>query len=184
MRRTRELEHFASEAPDAAGALIVVAELLTVMQISPDDEAAQRAKARAYVEACEDIPTWALRAARLDWYKGNVPDGMNARFAPMPADLVAVAKSHMQRVRAELYRLQRLANGVPMPPEKAPVDPNRVQEIIRQANMNTTTEQRDELARENLRAMTHEELKAFQLAQWEDALQHEGTVAAPPVEES
>jgi hypothetical protein len=79
-----------------------------------DDQA--RRKAKAYITALEDIPTWAVADAGQCWLKAKAGP-QNYDFAPTPPRLRQIAEDALTDVRAQRIRLQRLLSATTEPVE-------------------------------------------------------------------
>lgn len=78
------------------------------------DERTAGIKVEAYMDAVEDLPAWAVRAAIRRWRRGEVSaDPATLDFAPKPARLRAIAERMVLVARGQAARLQRVLDAKP-----------------------------------------------------------------------
>ncbi len=106
------LEH-TPEKDDGYGRATIV--LVTKMMMSlpsaamTDDSA--EAKAEAYMDALEDVPSWAVQAAIRGWHRLEYGDKFNYRWAPVPSELRTVAFLEAWKVKQRIRDLRRVISA-------------------------------------------------------------------------
>ena len=101
-----------------AETLVLVTKMLLVLPSQRTSEAGAEAKGEAYMDALDDVPSWAVRAGLRNWHRSNC--GLDARgkpyeytFAPVPSTLRRIALAAISPVYERMIELQRLVNAVP-----------------------------------------------------------------------
>lgn len=127
--RLDEVEPFAEAQYDRRTAMMEVARMLAALSTAAITEAQAAARASAYAEALDGIPTWAIVAGRRDWYCGDVDplENVNLAFPPSPGQLAILARRRWYPVRGEAIRLRRLL--IATAPHERPADPAMVKRI-------------------------------------------------------
>lgn len=100
-----------------AETLVLVTKMLLVLPSQRTSETGAEAKGEAYMEALDDVPSWAVRAGLRNWYRGDCGTDERGKpydcaWAPPPATLRRVALATVTPVRARTIELQRLLNAV------------------------------------------------------------------------
>jgi hypothetical protein len=128
--RLSEVVLFADAQPDNATAMVEIGGMLLGLQTGGITAEQAQAKAAMFAEAVEDIPTWAIVAARKAWNRGDRQHyGEDAKFAfaPMPGQLASAARAFHAEARGEALRLRRLLSaGVDEP---KPANPEMLRRI-------------------------------------------------------
>lgn len=104
--------------PDLTVTTTEIAKMLIGLSVQRMDEAEAAAKVALYVEAVDDVPTWAVIAARKAWNRADrrlYPDGRFA-FPPSPAQLSEAARSLLREAEGEVARLRRILDAKVLPP--------------------------------------------------------------------
>lgn len=91
-----------------------VAELLIVFDIKDRDPAAAKARAKGFMTALDDLPSWAVEGACRAWLRGEV-DGGASRYAPAPPELRKAAIQQMTPVLRQRRMLQRVLDAEVLP---------------------------------------------------------------------
>lgn len=117
------LRSLLSRTPEAAQdaeaeTLVLVTKMLLVLPSQRTTETGAEAKGEAYMDALEDVPSWAVRAGLRNWYRGDCGTDERGKpydygWAPAPPILRRVALATVTPVRARTIELQRLLNAVP-----------------------------------------------------------------------
>lgn len=89
--------------------------VMQVLANYPSDGASRAiedARAKNWIDALEDLPVWAIEAARLRWLRGEV-DGVNPDFAPKPARFREIVIACMAPIYERKSVLRKLLVAVP-----------------------------------------------------------------------
>jgi hypothetical protein len=70
------------------------------------------ARAGAYLDALDDVPSWAIGEATRRWNRGEAGEGMNYSFAPAPAILRKLALRELEPITIAIADLEALAGAV------------------------------------------------------------------------
>lgn len=100
-----------------AETLVLVTKMLLVLPSQRTSEVGAEAKGEAYMDALDDVPSWAVRAGLRNWYRGDCGKDENGKpydcaWSPAPSTLRRVALATVTPVRARTIELQRLLNAV------------------------------------------------------------------------
>jgi hypothetical protein len=114
-------------ACDVDHTMAVVVELLEAFPAAKLSENQARRKAKGYMTALENVPTWAVAEAGRRWLQARAGP-QNYDFAPTPPRLREVADEVLIIVRAQRHDLQRLLKAQPISEEKQ--DPETRRRII------------------------------------------------------
>lgn len=117
--RIATLRQFVDAPADTSEGLKAVARLLlgfSTTAVRSETETAEIA--RSYAHAIDDLPVWAINAARRAWARGEVEPArsvgkVDTNFPPPPAMVRALALAALAGPRGELHRLQRLRQAEP-----------------------------------------------------------------------
>jgi hypothetical protein len=104
-------------ACDVDHTMAVVVELLEAFPAAKLSEDQARRKAKGYMTALENVPTWAVAEAGRRWLQARAGP-QNYDFAPTPPRLREVADEVLSQPRAQRHVLQRLLKAQPMSEEK------------------------------------------------------------------
>lgn len=101
-----------------AETLVLVTKMLLVLPSQKTSETGAEAKGDAYMDALDDVPTWAVRAGLRRWYRGECCADENGKpydykWAPAPAELRRVSLDCLTPPRARILQLERLLTAVP-----------------------------------------------------------------------
>lgn len=110
--RLRDLDERNNAPRGGADTLGEVAILLAGFTITARlSEAQAEAQTEVYADATDDLPAWAIAAARRAWARGET-DGLKGKidpsFPPAPAHVRALALQAMAEPKAEASRIRRL----------------------------------------------------------------------------
>jgi hypothetical protein len=99
--------------------LLTVGKLMWALPCSTQNEDSAEARGSAFMEALDDVPAWAVDAARRRWYRGDC--GKNSQglpfdchWQPAPADLRKVALLELWRVRERINVLKDVLIAEPL----------------------------------------------------------------------
>jgi hypothetical protein len=103
----------------AAATLVIVTELMLESPASQLNEAGAQATGEAFQEALEDLPWWAVKAARRRWRRGDAGvDSQGRQFdyhwRPAPAELRRIAWSEAWHLRSRSKSLRQLIEAEPL----------------------------------------------------------------------
>lgn len=98
----------------AKATIVLVTKMLMVLPAAQSSSEAMEARAEAYMVALEDIPAWAVEAAVRGWYRSEYGTGYNYRWAPVPAELRAVAFLEAWKVKERIRDLSRVLEAKPL----------------------------------------------------------------------
>lgn len=95
-------------AVDVDVALARVTEMLLAFPMPAGGQSAATARARGYIAALDDLPSWAVSEACRRWLRGDAGDGHNYAFSPTPPVLRRIAESAVVQARVQLDKLEQL----------------------------------------------------------------------------
>lgn len=95
------------------------------VQSAASGERAAEIRASAYIDALEDLPTWAIAGACREWLRGEAGQH-NYNFAPAPPVLRTLAVNVKRRADVQIKKLSRLLDADVIP------DPEQFTEEHRQ----------------------------------------------------
>jgi hypothetical protein len=86
--------------------LVIVTEMMLVLAAVRQNETSVEARGEAYLAVLDDIPPWAVIAAKRRWYRGECGKNdqgqpYDCRWMPAPCDLRRVALIELDRVRGD-----------------------------------------------------------------------------------
>jgi hypothetical protein len=75
---------------------------------------ASEAKGEAFIDALEDVPSWAVQEAMRRWHRGECGPKHDYKWQPAPATLRELAMIEVYRVKGIRRRLADLVNAEPL----------------------------------------------------------------------
>lgn len=90
--------------------MVIVTKMLLVLPSQRVKEIGAEARAEAYLDALDDVPSWAVEAAVRGWYRREYGE-RDYTFAPVPPDLRQVALVEQRKVGARAATLSRLLDA-------------------------------------------------------------------------
>jgi len=105
--------------PDAeAATLVAVTKMMLVLPAQRQNEASAEARGEAYMAALDDVPTWAVEAAKRRWFRGDAGNDEHGKpydysWCPAPADLRRVAMRDVVVIRNRAKQLRQLIAARP-----------------------------------------------------------------------
>jgi hypothetical protein len=98
--------------------LVAVTNMMLVFPSTAVNELSVEARGAAYMEALDDVPAWAVRAAIRQWHRGNCGPNFDGKpydyhWCPAPAELRRVAHAQMRVVLERRHMLARLLRAEP-----------------------------------------------------------------------
>lgn len=109
MRMTPEV------APEyAEQTTVAVSKMTMVLAGKEAGEFASEAKGEAFMDALEDVPSWAVQEALRKWHRGEYGAKHDYRWQPAPATLRDLALTEVYRVKGVRRRLNELALAEPL----------------------------------------------------------------------
>ncbi|MGE5534106.1 MAG: hypothetical protein ACM3W7_01180 [Acidobacteriota bacterium] len=105
--------------PDATKEMLaVLTKMMITLHASAQSELTAEARGEVFLEALEDLPPWAVRAAVRCWNRGEC--GRNEKsqnydyhWCPAPAELRQVALAELNRVKVRAHQAKLLLRAVP-----------------------------------------------------------------------
>lgn len=94
-----------------AETLVIVTKMLMVLPGAKSSETGNEARGEAYLAALDDIAPWAVQEAIRKWYRGDHGPKYDYRWAPVPADLRALAFFEQYRIKNRITLIERVANA-------------------------------------------------------------------------
>ena len=84
--------------------LVIVTQMMLVLAAVRQNETSVEARGEAYLAVLDDIPPWAVEAAKRRWYRGECGkngqgQSYDCRWMPAPCDLRRVALDELDRAR-------------------------------------------------------------------------------------
>jgi hypothetical protein len=105
--------------PDVEGLMLLdLTKMVLSMPSAGQNPASSEARGEAYLEALEDLPLWAVRAAIRRWRRGDAGksergEPYDYRWLPAPAELRRIANLELWRVKDRASQLRRLLRAEP-----------------------------------------------------------------------
>lgn len=98
---------------DACGraTIVLVTKMLLSLPSAAMTEDSAEAKAEAYMDALEDVPSWAVQAAIRGWNRSEYGDKFNYRWAPVPSELRTVAFLEAWKTKERIRDLKRVISA-------------------------------------------------------------------------
>lgn len=119
--------------------LAILGELINEHAASRLDDETVSIKAEAYLDAVEDLPSWAVREAVRRWRRGEVSaDPKDLDFAPKPARLRRIAQAIATVPVGQAQRLRRILDAEPEEPvseAQAAENQRRYAEALKEAGV-------------------------------------------------
>jgi hypothetical protein len=113
------LVHYVPETdPEAEEAvLVVITEMILAAPGTATGELVAEAKGRAYLEAVNDLPVWAVKEAKRRWSRGDCGknergEPYDYRWCPASADLRRIAYSAMWPLLERIRTMERILSAV------------------------------------------------------------------------
>jgi hypothetical protein len=91
--------------------IVLVTKMLLSMPSAAMTEDGAEAKAEAYMDALEDVPSWAVQAAIRGWHRLEYGDKFNYRWAPVPSELRTVAYLEAWKTKERIRDLTRVISA-------------------------------------------------------------------------
>lgn len=101
-----------------AETLVLVTKMLLVLPSQRTSEAGAEAKGEAYMDALDDVPSWAVRASLRNWHRSNCGTDERGKpydygWAPVPSTLRRISQHATAPVHSRIAELERLLSAVP-----------------------------------------------------------------------
>jgi len=93
---------------------IAVSKMTMVLAGRESGDFASEAKGEAFIDALEDVPSWAVQEAMRKWYRGECGAGHDYKWQPAPATLRDLAMIEVYRAKSIRRRLADLAAAEPL----------------------------------------------------------------------
>jgi hypothetical protein len=93
---------------------IAVSKMTMVLAGREAGELASEAKGEAFIDALEDVPSWAVQEAMRRWHRGECGPKHDYKWQPAPATLRELAMIEVYRVKAVRRRLADLVLAEPL----------------------------------------------------------------------
>jgi hypothetical protein len=98
--------------PNQKARLALLAKMLMGYPMANASEAANEARAEAYLIALDDAPPWAINEAIRRWHRGEGGGSdANYRFAPAPAELRYAVMQILQLAKQTIAHLEALLSA-------------------------------------------------------------------------
>jgi hypothetical protein len=122
-RHVQEIEKLCNRTPAAdpdieKEMLAVLAKMMITLHAPAQSELSAEARGEAFLEALEDLPPWAVRAAVRHWNRGAC--GLNEKgqaydyhWCPAPAELRRVAVTELNRMKVRAHQVKLLLCAQP-----------------------------------------------------------------------
>jgi hypothetical protein len=94
--------------------MIAVSKMGMVLAGRESGEYAAEARGEAYMDALDDVPSWAVQEAIRKWHRAEYGPKHDYKWQPVPATLRELAQIEVYRVRSTLRRLGELMSAVPL----------------------------------------------------------------------
>ena len=91
--------------------IVLVTKMLLALPSAAMTEESAAAKAEAYMDALEDVPSWAVQAAIRGWHRSEYGDKFNYRWAPVPSELRTVAFLEAWKTKERIRDLKRVISA-------------------------------------------------------------------------
>lgn len=111
----RRLEQTPEREVDLAKAtLVIVTKMMLVLPAQKANETAAEAQAEAYLDALDDVPSWAVQAAIRGWHRSAYGDKYSYKWRPQPAELREVSFLEAWKVRSRIAECEKLLQAQPL----------------------------------------------------------------------
>lgn len=112
-----ELRRRMTQTPEQDGScaeatLVFVTKLLLALPRAKTNEVEAEAKAEAYMEALDDVPSWAVQAAIRNWHRSGYGPDHDYRWAPVPSELRQAAETEAWKSGHRIQICESILNAV------------------------------------------------------------------------
>lgn len=111
----RRLTETPSQNEDCEKATVVLlTKMFLALPRAKTNDTEIEAKAEAYLDALDDVPSWAVQAAIRGWHRKSYGDGHDYRWAPVPSELRECAEIEAWKVAKRMQECERVLAAVPL----------------------------------------------------------------------
>lgn len=111
-RRLDETPQNSQECAQAT--LVLLTKLFLALPRAKTNEIEIEARAEAYMDALDDVPSWAVQAAIRGWHRRAYGDKHDYRWAPVPSELREVAEIEAWKAARRMQECERVLAAVPL----------------------------------------------------------------------